>query len=78
MPFLSEGMGHEVAASPMEDNLKTILWFLQEYVLNQKHYQIEHTFNDMDAKHAVILSPDDIFKKKKNISGKRRKKTKAN
>jgi len=68
-----EGMGHEVAASPMEDNLVNILWFIDQYILNQKRYQIEHTFNDMDAKRTPILSPDDIFKKKKNISGKRKK-----
>ncbi len=72
-----EGMGHEVAASPMEDNLKNILWFISEYVLNQKHYQIEHTFNDMDAKHSLVLSEDDLFNKKKNLSGSRRKKSKV-
>lgn len=58
------GMGHEVAASPMEDNLENVLWFLDHYVMKQKHYQIEHTFRDMDGKRSLILSPDDIFKEK--------------
>lgn len=66
------GMGHEVAARPMEDNLENVLWFLEQYVMNKKHYQIEHTFRDMDSKHSLILSPDDIFKEKpETISSKR-------
>ncbi len=72
-----EGMGHEVAASPMEDNLKSILWFISEYVLKQKKYQIEHTFKDMDAKRDLFLTQNDLLKKKSNLSGKRRKKSKA-
>lgn len=71
-----EGMGHEVAASPMEDNLKSVLWFISEYVLKQKKYQIEHTFNDMDAKRDLFLTQDDLLKKKKS-PGKKRKKSKA-
>ena len=71
-----EGMGHEVAASPMEDNLKSVLWFISEYVLKQKNYQIEHTFNDMDAKRDLFLTQDDLLKKKKS-SVKKRKKSKA-
>lgn len=72
-----EGMGHEVAASPMEDNLKNILWFISEYVLNKKQYQIEHTFNDMDAKRDIFLTQDDLMKKKSNPSIWLRKKSKA-
>jgi dipeptidyl aminopeptidase/acylaminoacyl peptidase len=72
-----EGMGHEVAASPMEDNLKTILWFINEYVLNQKKFQIEHTFNDMDAKRDLFLTQDDLLKKNAKPSGNRKKKSKA-
>ena len=68
-----EGMGHEVAASPMEDNLKNILWFLDQYVINQKQYQIEHTFNDMDMKRTLILSPEDIYNKKGKASIKKKK-----
>ncbi len=71
-----EGMGHEVAASPMEDNLKSVLWFISEYVLKQKNYQIEHTFNDMDAKRDLFLTQDDLLKKKKSPV-KKRKKSKA-
>ena len=58
------GMGHEIAARPMEHNLQNILWFLDQYVMNQKRYQIEHTFRDMDGKHAFILGPEDIFEEK--------------
>jgi predicted esterase len=68
-----EGMGHEVAASPMEDNLKNILWFISEYVLKQKKYQIEHTFNDMDAKHGLLVTQDDLLKTTKK---KKKKKSK--
>lgn len=68
-----EGMGHEVAASPMEDNLKNILWFLDEYVIHQKKYQIEHTFNNMEAKRSVILSPEDIYNKKGKASLRKKK-----
>jgi predicted esterase len=67
-----EGMGHEVAASPMEDNLKNILWFIDQYVIHQKQYQIEHTFNDMDAKRTLILSPEDIYNKKGKSSLKKK------
>ncbi|MEO7988704.1 MAG: carboxylesterase family protein [Chryseolinea sp.] len=71
-----EGMGHEVAASPMEDNLKSILWFINEYILKQKKYQIEHNFYDMDAKRDLFLTQDDLLKKNKT-SDKKRKKSKA-
>lgn len=74
-----EGMGHEVAASPMEDNLKSIMWFINEYILKQKNYQIEHTFKDMDAKRDLFLTQDDLLKKKKsNPSIRLKKKLKAN
>ncbi len=72
-----EGMGHEVAASPMEDNLKSIMWFISEYVLKQKNYQIEHTFNDMEAKRDLILTQDDLLKKKNKNIDKKKKKSKA-
>ena len=56
------GMGHEIAATPMHDNLKQIFWFIDEMVLKKKHYQVEETFKDMKKKHSMIFSAEDIYK----------------
>lgn len=58
------GMGHEIAAFPMHDNLKQIFWFLDELVLRKKPYQVEETFKDMKRKHGIILTPEDIYEEK--------------
>ena len=57
-----ERMGHEISASPMRENTKDILWFIDELVLQKKPYQVEENFNDMKRKRAIILTSKDIYK----------------
>lgn len=58
------GMGHEIAAYPMHDNLKQIFWFLDEMVLQKRPYQVEETFKDLKKKRSLILTAEDIYKER--------------
>jgi acetyl esterase len=50
-----EGMGHEVASSPMNNNLDDILWFIDTYIVKKKQYLIEVDFNDLQKKRTFFL-----------------------
>lgn len=52
-----EGMGHEVAGSPMKENLNDILWFIDAYVYKKKQYLIEVDFNDLQRKRTFNMRP---------------------
>ncbi|GAA3936545.1 alpha/beta hydrolase fold domain-containing protein [Chitinophaga oryziterrae] len=52
-----EGMGHEVAGSPMKENLDDILWFIDAYVYKKKQYLIEVDFNDLQRKRTFNMRP---------------------
>ncbi|SEW36172.1 Acetyl esterase/lipase [Chitinophaga sp. YR573] len=52
-----EGMGHEVAGSPMKENLDDILWFIDTYVYKKKQYLIEVDFNDLQRKRTFNMQP---------------------
>jgi predicted esterase len=58
-----EGMGHEVAGSPMLDNLDDIMWFIDNYIMKQKQYLIEVDFNDLQKKRTMTSSAKDIYNK---------------
>lgn len=42
-----QGMGHEVAGTPMKNNLDEILWFMDNYVFKKKQYLLEVDFDDL-------------------------------
>lgn len=42
--------GHEIAGTPMYENLGEITWFIHNYVLQQKPWMIEYDFNDLNAR----------------------------
>lgn len=50
-------MGHEVAGSPMIENLPDILWFIENYIIKRKHYFMEVDFKDADTKRTFNLPP---------------------
>lgn len=52
-----QGMGHEVAGTPMKDNLPEILSFIQQYIIERKHYFVEVNFKDADSKRTFNM-PD--------------------
>jgi acetyl esterase/lipase len=52
-----EGMGHEVAGSPMKENLDDMLWFIDAYVYKKKQYLIEVDFNDLQRKRTFNMQP---------------------
>ncbi|MCC8143072.1 MAG: hypothetical protein LUD02_12190 [Tannerellaceae bacterium] len=41
--------GHSVTGSPMHDNLDMILWFIDRYVYQGKHWQLDATLKDQNA-----------------------------
>ena len=56
-----EGMGHEVAGSPLVNNLDDIMWFIDNYVMKKKQYLIEVDFNDLAKKRTMTSSAKDIY-----------------
>jgi len=58
-----EGMGHEVAGSPMTDNLDDIIWFIDTYINKKKQYLMEVDFNDLNKKRTFTKSAADLYKK---------------
>ncbi|WP_421939268.1 alpha/beta hydrolase [Pedobacter sp.] len=52
-----EGMGHEIAGTPMKDKLPDILWFIQNYIFEKKRYFMEVDFKDADSKRSFQM-PD--------------------
>jgi acetyl esterase/lipase len=52
-----EGMGHEVAGSPMKENLDDILWFIDTFVYKKKQYLMEVDFNDLQRKRTFNVKP---------------------
>ena len=60
--YREEKMGHEISYRPMQDNIPEILWFLEEYVINKKPYQVEKTFNNMKRIRTLDVTPKDLYK----------------
>ena len=56
-----EGAGHHVAITPADHNQTEILWFLREYVINKKSYQLDVTFDDLNRKPAKKFTPHDLY-----------------
>ena len=56
-----QDMGHEIAGSPMTENLSDILWFIENYILKHKQYFMEVDFKDADKKRTFSIPPS--FKK---------------
>jgi len=52
-----QDMGHEIAGSPMTENLPDILWFINHYILKQKRYFMEVDFKDADKKPTFNIPP---------------------
>lgn len=50
-----QDMGHEIAGSPMTENLPDILWFIDQYIIKQKHYFMEVDFKDADKKRTFSI-----------------------
>nr|WP_162988924.1 alpha/beta hydrolase [Pedobacter schmidteae] len=48
--LFARNMGHEIAGTPMHDNLDEILWFIRNYVEQKKQFQMEVDFNDLQPK----------------------------
>jgi len=57
-----QNMGHEIAGTPMTENLPDILWFIENYIINKKHYFMEVNFKDADKKRTFSIPPS--FKKR--------------
>ncbi len=51
-----QDMGHEIAGSPMAENLPDILWFIENYIVKHKRYFMEVDFKDADKKRTFNLS----------------------
>ncbi|RBQ11898.1 alpha/beta hydrolase [Pedobacter miscanthi] len=51
-----QDMGHEIAGSPMTENLPDILWFIENYVVKHKRYFMDVDFKDADKKRTFNLS----------------------
>lgn len=45
-------IGHEIAGTPMHNNLDEILWFIHNYIEQKKPYQMEVEFNNLSKKSA--------------------------
>ncbi|MEH3115158.1 alpha/beta hydrolase [Pedobacter terrae] len=52
-----QDMGHEIAGSPMIENLPDILWFIDNYILKHKRYFMEVNFKDEDKKPTFNIPP---------------------
>ncbi|MCX2492408.1 alpha/beta hydrolase [Pedobacter sp. PF22-3] len=52
-----QDMGHEIAGSPMVENLPDILWFIDSYIIKQKRYFMEVDFKDADKKPTFNIPP---------------------
>jgi len=61
--YRAEGLGHEVSVLPMIDHLPIILEFLDQFIVQQKPYQIDLSFKDPQAKPMMVLNPKELFKK---------------
>lgn len=59
----SIGMGHEIAVLPMVTKLDVILDFLNNYVMNGKHYQVDVAFKDPDQQPLLTISAKQLFEK---------------
>ena len=45
-----QGVGHEIAGTPMRDNLPDILWFIENYIFKKKKFFMEVNFRDAERK----------------------------
>jgi predicted esterase len=61
--YSEEGMGHEISVYPMFNKTQEILYFLNEWVIKKKPYQINLLFKDPDEKPLMLLTPSELFKK---------------
>lgn len=61
--YSEEGMGHEIAVLPMIYNLNYIEFFLDQYIAQQKKYQISLNFKDPDQKPLMLQTPAELMKK---------------
>jgi acetyl esterase len=52
-----QDMGHEIAGSPMVENLPDILWFIDNYIIKQKRYFMEVGFKDANKKTTFNIPP---------------------
>ncbi|MBO9672236.1 MAG: alpha/beta hydrolase [Sphingobacteriaceae bacterium] len=52
-----QNMGHEIAGSPMVENLPDILWFIENYIIKKKRYFMEVDFKDADKKPTFSIPP---------------------
>ncbi len=52
-----QDMGHEIAGSPMTENLPDILWFIDNYIMKRKRYFMEVNFKDADKKPTFNIPP---------------------
>jgi predicted esterase len=59
--YREAGMGHEVAITPADYNQTEILWFLREYVVNRKSYQLDVTFDNLNKKRPQKVTPHDLY-----------------
>jgi predicted esterase len=57
-----QDMGHEIAGSPMAENLPDILWFIENYIMKHKQYFMEVDFKDADKKRTFSIPTS--FKKR--------------
>jgi hypothetical protein len=61
--YRAVGLGHEEAVLPMIKQMPVILDFLSNYVGAKKRYQTDISFKDPDAKAAILLTPEELFKR---------------
>jgi hypothetical protein len=61
--YSEEGLGHEVAVLPMINNNSVILDFIDQFIIQQKPFQINLNFKDPETKPMMLLTSQELFKK---------------
>jgi predicted esterase len=60
-----EGMGHEVALSPMNENAREIFYFIDQYINRRNPYQMDILFKDPNLKPTwKTITPEKMYKDK--------------
>jgi len=60
--FRVEGMGHEISETPMRGQLREIMGFLNDFVMEKKPYMIDETFKDPTQKRTFLMNSKDVYK----------------
>jgi hypothetical protein len=61
--YREEGRGHETAVLPMYQNIPDILCFLDRFVMQRRHLQIDVLYRDLGAKPMISLTLNELLRK---------------